>query len=139
MRPNRRSPSADVRRNEASTLGIIVSPNITPDRDTGIGAWSDHDFLDAVQKGVGRGGEHLYPAMPYTYYTKVSRQDVLAIRAYLNTIEPVHNEVKSNQLPFPFDIRASMLAWNEMFFNEGEYHPEPSKSAEWNRGESGPR
>jgi mono/diheme cytochrome c family protein len=115
-------------------FGNLVSPNITPDRETGIGAWTDNEFADALQKGVGRGGEHLYPAMPYTYYTKVTREDVMAIRAYLNTIEPVRNKVVSNQLPFPFDIRASMLAWNELFFQEGEYKPNTSKPAEWNRG-----
>ncbi|MBV8914186.1 MAG: cytochrome c [Acetobacteraceae bacterium] len=115
-------------------FGNLVSPNVTPDRETGIGAWTDNEFADALQKGVGHGGEHLYPAMPYTYYTKVTREDVLAIRAYLNTLEPVVNKVRSNQLPFPFDIRANMLAWNEMFFTQGEYKPDTGKSAEWNRG-----
>ena len=115
-------------------FGNLVSPNLTPDRETGIGAWTDHDFVDALQKGVGRGGVHLYPAMPYTYYTKMTREDALAIRAYLNTLEPVGNKVVSNQLPFPFDVRANMLAWNQLNFKEGEYHPDTGKSAEWNRG-----
>jgi mono/diheme cytochrome c family protein len=115
-------------------FGNILSPNITPDRETGIGSWTDSEFADALQKGVGRGGDHLYPAMPYTYYTKLAREDVLAIRAYLNTIPPVRNPVVSNQLPFPFDIRASMLGWNELFFHNGEFKPDPAKPAAWNRG-----
>ena len=89
-------------------FGTLVSPNITPDRETGIGAWTDDEFVNAMRDGTRRGGEHLYPAMPYTYYTKAAREDVLAIRAYLQTLEPVRNEVKANQLPFPFNVRASM-------------------------------
>jgi mono/diheme cytochrome c family protein len=115
-------------------FGTLVSANITPDRDTGIGAWTDDEFVDALQKGIGRGGEHLYPAMPYTYYTKMTRADALAIRAYLNTLDPVRNKVLANQLPFPFDVRAGMLAWNALNFKEGEFKPDPNKSAEWNRG-----
>ncbi|MBV9786115.1 MAG: cytochrome c [Acidisphaera sp.] len=115
-------------------FGTVLAPNITPDRDTGIGAWTDDEFVDALQKGVGRGGVHLYPAMPYTYYTRATREDVLAIRAYLATVAPVRHAVVSNQLPFPFDIRASMLAWNRLFFSPGRLAPTPAKSAEWNRG-----
>jgi mono/diheme cytochrome c family protein len=115
-------------------FGNIVSPNITPDRDTGIGAWTDGEFVSAMQDGIGRGGEHLYPAMPYTYYTKATREDVLSIRAYLATVNPVRNEVKANQLPFPFDVRLSMVAWNELYFKHGTFEPVAGKSAEWNRG-----
>ena len=115
-------------------FGTLVSPNITPDRETGIGAWTDDEFLNAMQSGIGRGGEHLYPAMPYTYYTKASREDVLAIRAYLETVNPVHNEIKANQLPFPFDIRTSMAGWNELFFKRGVFRSVVGKSDEWNRG-----
>jgi mono/diheme cytochrome c family protein len=115
-------------------FGTLVSPNITPDRETGIGAGSDDDFVSAMQAGTGRGGQHLYPAMPYTYYTKATREDVLAIRAYLETVNPVHNEVKVNQLPFPFDVRASMAAWNELYFKRGTFAPVAGKSDEWNRG-----
>jgi mono/diheme cytochrome c family protein len=115
-------------------FGILVSPNITLDRETGIGAWTDEEFVNAMQDGTGRGGEHLYPAMPYTYYTKATREDVLAIRAYLQTLEPVRNEVKVNQLPFPFDVRASMVGWNELYFKRGPFEPVAGKSDEWNRG-----
>ncbi|HXR88380.1 MAG TPA: cytochrome c [Stellaceae bacterium] len=115
-------------------FGKLISPNITPDKDTGIGAWSDDQFVDAVQHGRARDGAHLYPAMPYTAYVKMPREDVLAIRAYLATIPPVRNSVVSNQLPFPFRIRASMIAWNWLFFDDEPFRGDPKKSAEWNRG-----
>ena len=115
-------------------FGDILSANITPDLETGIGSWTDAQFVDALQKGVGPDGDHLYPAMPYTYFTKMRREDALAIRAYLNTVKPVRNEVISDQLPFPLSIRAGMLAWNALFFDNGEYKQDPNKSAEWNQG-----
>src|SRR5258705_10983176 len=82
-------------------LGNIVPPNIPPDRETGIGPWSDDAFEAAVRKGVRPDGARLYPAMPFNAYTKMSRSDVLAIRAYLNTLEPVRHAVVANLLPFP--------------------------------------
>jgi mono/diheme cytochrome c family protein len=118
----------------ATPFGNLVAPNITPDRETGIGAWTDEQFVQALQQGVGRHGEFLYGAFPYTAYTKVKRDDLLAIRAYLNTLPPVKNEVVANQLPFPFNIRASLYGWNMLFFKPGEYKPDPAKSSEWNRG-----
>ncbi len=72
--------------------------------------------------------------MPYPYYTKVTESDALAIRAYLNTVKPVRNAVVSNKLPFPFDVREGMAAWNALYFRNGEFKPDPTKSAEWNRG-----
>lgn len=115
-------------------FGLLLGPNITPDRETGIGAWTDDEFVNALTKGTGRNGQRLYPAMPYAYYTKLTRDDALAIRAYLNTVPAVHNAVKANQLPFPFDIRASMLVWDQLFFTPGSFRPNPNKSSEWNRG-----
>src|SRR5712671_3074053 len=115
-------------------FGNIVTPNITPDRDTGIGAWTDEQFDNAVRRGIRPNGERLYPAMPFTAYTKMSREDVLAIRAYLKTVAPVHNQVVTNTLPFPFNIRAAMRVWNALYFTEGEFKPDPQRSAEWNRG-----
>jgi mono/diheme cytochrome c family protein len=115
-------------------FGAITAPNITPDIDTGIGAWSDEQFDDAVRKGVRPDGSRLYPAMPYPAYTKMSRDDVLAIRAYLNTIEPVRLAVKANTLPFPFNIREAMLAWDALYFTEGEFQPDSHQSAAGNRG-----
>jgi mono/diheme cytochrome c family protein len=115
-------------------FGNLLSPNITPDPVTGIGAWTDDEFVNAMTKGTGRNGAHLFPAMPYTYYTKISRDDALAIRAYLNTVPPVHNEVRPDQLPFPLNVRENLVAWDRLFFKPGEFKPDPSKSAEWNRG-----
>jgi len=115
-------------------FGTLVSPNITPDPTTGIGAWTDQEFVNALTKGRGRHGTRLYPAMPYTYYTKLTPDDALAIHAYLNTIPAVHNAVKSDQLPFPFSMRWTLAIWDELFFTPGTFHPDPHKSAEWNRG-----
>ena len=92
--PNSGKPYAGSRPIE-TPFGIITSSNITPDNETGIGAWSDQQFDDAVRKGVRPDGSRLYPAMPFPAYTKMTRDDVLAIRAYLSTVEPVHQPVKA--------------------------------------------
>ena len=115
-------------------FGTLLAPNITPDIGTGIGGWTDDQFVEAVRTGIGHGGIHLYPAMPYTYYTKLTREDVIAIRAYLDTVEPVRNLVQANQLPFPFNQREAMVGWNALYFTPGEFKPDPGKPAEWNRG-----
>ncbi|WP_158808931.1 cytochrome c [Beijerinckia sp. L45] len=115
-------------------FGTIVSTNITPDPKTGIGAWSDDAFVDALHKGVRADGSQLYPAMPYPSYTKVTRDDALAIRAYLQTVTPVDHDVVADQLPFPLSIRKDMAVWNMLNFTEGFFQPTTSKSAEWNRG-----
>ena len=115
-------------------FGVVVGANITPDLETGIGAWSDELFVRALREGKGHDGQRLYPAMPYPYYTKLTEGDALAIRAYLNTVKPVRNAVVSNKLPFPFDVREGMAAWNALYFRSGEFRSDPTKSAEWNRG-----
>jgi len=115
-------------------FGVIVSSNITPDKTYGIGAWSDAEFLRAVKHGVAPHGKWLYPAMPYNLYARVTDSDVLAIRAYLNTVPPVHAANASNQLTFPFNIRPLMLGWNLLFFNPAPFQPDPQHSVEWNRG-----
>lgn len=114
-------------------FGQLIAPNITPDPLTGIGAWADGEFVNALTKGTGRHGARLYPAVPYTYYTKLSRDDALAIRAYLNTVPAVQNAVKPDQLPFPLNIRTGLMAWDWLFFTPGAFKPDPKKSAEWNR------
>ena len=115
-------------------FGVVVGANITPDPETGIGAWSDELFVRALSEGKGRDGQLLYPAMPYPYYTKLTESDALAIRAYLNTVAPVRNAVVSNKLPFPFDVRQGMTAWNALYFKSGEFKPDAAKSPEWNCG-----
>ena len=115
-------------------FGKLVAPNITPDRETGIGDWTDDEFVAAMHDGRGRGGTRLYPAMPYPAYTKMTRDDVLAIRSYLATVDPVSNAVVVNQLPFPLNIRFAMVFWNWLNFTPGRYQPDPQKPAAWNRG-----
>lgn len=115
-------------------FGKLVAPNITPDRETGIGNYSDDDFIAALQEGRGRDGKRLYPAMPYPAYTKMTRDDVLALRSYFKTLQPVNNAVESNQLPFPFNVRLVMTFWNWINFTPGRFVPDPNKSDEWNRG-----
>jgi mono/diheme cytochrome c family protein len=118
----------------STPFGKIYTPNITPDPDTGIGQWSDTDFVRAMHEGIGKTGERLYPAFPYAEFTRVTEQDVLAIRAYLNTIAPVHYTPPANELRFPFNQRWLMILWNLFNFNEGRFVPDPKQSAVFNRG-----
>ena len=115
-------------------FGYLLSPNITPDVETGIGSWSREDFARALHEGINKKGQDLYPAMPFTSYTKVSRADVDAIYDYLFTLKPVSNSVKVNQLDFPFNIRSSMIVWRELFFKRGFFKPDSKQSDAWNRG-----
>ncbi|MDB5632129.1 MAG: hypothetical protein JWR49_984 [Tardiphaga sp.] len=115
-------------------FGRLVAPNITPDRETGIGNWSDADFVAALHDGRGHNGIRLYPAMPYPAYTRMTVDDVLAMRAYFKTVAPVSNAVVANQLPFPFNIRLVLVGWNWLNFTPGRFQPNPQKSVEWNRG-----
>jgi mono/diheme cytochrome c family protein len=115
-------------------FGNLAAPNITPDSETGIGSWTDDEFVASMHDGRGRGGMRLFPAMPYPAYTKMTRDDVLAVRSYLATVSPVRNIVVANQLPFPLSIRTNTIFWNLLNFTEGRFQPNPQKSAEWNRG-----
>jgi mono/diheme cytochrome c family protein len=115
-------------------FGGIYSPNLTPDRETGIGAWSDADFYRALRDGVGRDGSPYYPAFPYPNFTKLIRDDILAIRAYLATLTPVHNSPAPPELRWPLNYRGVMRLWNFLFFRPGIFEPNQQKSAEWNRG-----
>ena len=115
-------------------FGTIYSANITPDKETGIGNWPADAFYKAMHHGVDDEGKPLYPAMPYPWYTKMSREDVEAIRAFLMSQKPAQNDVKPPKLPWPLSIRASVGAWNLLYFHEGEYWSNPDKSAQWNRG-----
>jgi mono/diheme cytochrome c family protein len=115
-------------------FGQIKAANITPDRETGIGTWNADQFYRAMHHGRRPDGTRLYPAFPYTSYTKVTRDDSDAIFAYLRTLAPVQNPVDRDTLPFPFNIRLAMLGWNTLFFEEGTYRPDSTKSPEWNRG-----
>ena len=115
-------------------FGTIFTPNITPDRATGIGAWSDAEFVRAVRQGIGRGGERLYPAFPYASYAMLSEPDILAIKAYLFSLKPVRRATKPNTFAFPFNQRWLMAVWSGLFNRTGEFRPVLSQSAAWNRG-----
>jgi mono/diheme cytochrome c family protein len=115
-------------------FGAIYSPNLTPDRETGLGAWSDDDFIRAFRYGVAPDGSRYYPAFPYPNFTKLTRQDLGAIRAYLATLSPFHNTRPPQQLHWPLNYRVVMRAWNHFFFQPGIFEPNQQKSAEWNRG-----
>ena len=115
-------------------FGTIYTSNITPDPETGIGKWSADDFYRTMHNGRFPDGGLIYPAMPFASYTKVTRADSDAIFAYLRSIPPVNQKNKPHELRFPYDNRQLILGWRTLFFNEGEFKPDPKKSAEWNRG-----
>ncbi|HVA15692.1 MAG TPA: cytochrome c [Stellaceae bacterium] len=115
-------------------FGTIYSRNITPDPKTGIGTWSDDDFVQAMQHGVAKGGEHLYPAFPYTSYTKLSRADDLAIKAYLFSLPAVKNSTPADSLSFPYNQRWALGLWNLLFNPNKRLVSNSAESAQWNRG-----
>lgn len=115
-------------------FGTIYSPNITPDPQTGIGNWSDGEFLRAMHQGIDRQGEQLYPAFPYTSYSKMSDADALAIKAYLFTLPPARSIRKENDLRFPFDERRLVRFWNILFASRDRFQRERSRTELWNRG-----
>ena len=115
-------------------FGTLYSTNITADKDTGIGNYSDQDFLDAVQRGIRKDGARLYPAMPYTSYTFMTDADVLAIKAYLLSLPAVPRQNQRDTLQFPFNQRWSMIFWSLAFNPNTRFAPNTEKSAEWNRG-----
>jgi mono/diheme cytochrome c family protein len=115
-------------------FGTIYTSNITPDADTGIGKWSADDFYKTMHNGRFPDGGLIYPAMPFASYTKVTRADSDAIFAYLRSIAPVNQKNKPHELRFPYDNRQLILGWRTLYFREGEFKPNATKSVEWNRG-----
>ena len=115
-------------------FGYLLAPNITPDSATGIGRWSADDFYRALHQGVNRNGQDMYPAMPFDFYTRITREDSDALFAYLRSLPAVNHAVVINHLRFPFNQRWSMAVWRELYFSEGSYKSDPAKSAAWNRG-----
>jgi mono/diheme cytochrome c family protein len=114
-------------------FGIIESTNITPERSTGLGNWTERDFFRAVRHGKSPHGL-LYPAMPYNAYVKLSDQDMHDLWAYVRSLKPVDHANAANQLPFPYNVRSMMLGWNLLFFDNTPFKAQPSQSADWNRG-----
>lgn len=115
-------------------FGTIYSTNITPDRETGIGAWSKDAFRRAMHEGVARDGSLLFPAFPYDHFTKLNDDDVDAIYAFLMTQQAVHAPDHPNALPFPLGIRALQAGWKLLFFRPGRFEPSLDHDAQWNRG-----
>ncbi|MBS0350392.1 MAG: cytochrome c5 family protein [Proteobacteria bacterium] len=121
----------------ATPFGIIYSPNITPDMKTGIGAWTNQQFIKTVREGIAPHHKYLYPAFPYYYYNRIKDQDLLDIRAYLNAIPAVEKPNKKNQMIFPFGWRFLQIGWRMLFFDfhkKGPFKEDPGHNSEWNRG-----
>ncbi|WP_405045142.1 MULTISPECIES: c-type cytochrome [unclassified Paraburkholderia] len=115
-------------------FGTLYTPNISSDKEFGIGAWTADEFYRMLHDGKSRDGTLLYPAMPFASYTKVTRADSDAIYAYLLSTQPVHQPNRAHSLRFPYNQRSLLLGWRALFFREGEFKPDPKQSAEWNRG-----
>lgn len=115
-------------------FGTVYSTNITPDKKTGIGAWTGAQFYRALHQGIAADGHHLYPAFPYLYFRRISREDTDALFAYLKTLKPAYQPPTHNQLIFPFNIRAVMIFWNWLYLGTHAFKPDPKQTPEWNRG-----
>lgn len=117
-----------------SPFGTFYVPNISSDRTDGIGAWSEAQFVTAMVKGTSPTGEHLFPAFPYTSYQRMTLDDLRDLFAYLKTLPPVTGKARDHALPFPFNIRRTLGLWKFLFLDGRPFTPNPTQSAEWNRG-----
>jgi mono/diheme cytochrome c family protein len=117
-----------------SPFGTFYSPNITADTETGIGDWSDREFIDALWNGVSPEGDHYFPAFPFTAYTGLSERDILALKAYLFSIPPVSNENREHDLAWYMSSRLAAGAWKELNFEPARFVADGEKSEQWNRG-----
>jgi mono/diheme cytochrome c family protein len=115
-------------------FGIFYAPNITPDREHGIGQWSEADFIRALREGVSPQGRHYFPVFPYSSYTKMTTQDLLDLRAFLATIPPSDKPSRPHEVTWPFSWRAALAPWKWLYFKAGAYRPDPAHDAQWNRG-----
>ena len=115
-------------------FGTLYSPNITPDVEYGIGSWSADDFYRMLHTGHSRDGKLLYPAMPFPAYTKMTRADSDALFAYLSSLKPLPVQNRENELRFPYNNRSLLIGWRTLYFNDGEFQPNPAHNAQWNRG-----
>jgi mono/diheme cytochrome c family protein len=115
-------------------FGTIYGPNITPDRQTGIGAWSEADFVRAMSEGIGPKGDDLYPVFPYPAFTRMTEADLGNLWSYLRTLEPVRRANKAPDLMAPFNVRQGVKAWKLLHFTPGRYQPDRARSPAWNRG-----
>lgn len=115
-------------------FGTIYSTNISPDRETGIGSWSEEAFLRAMREGVARDGSHLFPAFPYDHFTRLSDADIQALYAFVMSQPPVHAENHPNEMPFPLGVRPLQAGWKLLFFHPQRFEPQADQSPMWNRG-----
>jgi mono/diheme cytochrome c family protein len=115
-------------------FGVLYTPNVTPDKETGIGAWTADDFYRAMHEGRSKDGSFLYPAFPYTNYTKITRADCDAIYAFFMSLAPVQQKNKPHALGFPYNQRQLLGPWRTLYFKPGEFQEDPKQSKEWNRG-----
>jgi mono/diheme cytochrome c family protein len=115
-------------------FGTFVAPNISPDRETGIGGWSTVDFVNAMKFGTGRRGEHLYPAFPYASYQRMTLTDLIDLKAYLDTLPAVVNRTAGHRLAFPYTIRRGIGLWKRLYADGETFDPDPAKSPQVNRG-----
>jgi mono/diheme cytochrome c family protein len=115
-------------------IGTLYPPNLTPDPETGLGTWTETDFVNAMQKGLSPAGEHLIPAFPYSSYAHMKITDVLDIKAYLASLAPVKNPTKAPDILLAPVIRRGLGLWKYVGFDETPWVPDPSKSDSWNRG-----
>ena len=115
-------------------FGTIYSTNITPDRDTGIGRWSEDAFRRAMREGIARDGHHLYPAFPYDHYVRISDEDMHALYAFVMTRTPISRRSPENALPFPVDQRWALAFWNMLYLDDAPFQADPTQNAELNRG-----
>jgi mono/diheme cytochrome c family protein len=117
-----------------SPFGTFYVPNISPDPKDGIGNWTEANFVTALWNGTSEHGANLYPAFPYTSYRHMQLDDVRDLYAYLKTLPPVGGKARRHDLSFPFNVRRLLGGWKLLFLHGGPYEPDPSKSAQWNRG-----
>ncbi len=117
-----------------TSFGTFYSPNITPDAETGIGRWTERDFWRALHLGYSRDGSLLYPVFPYPSFTKITQEDSRAIWEYLKTVKPVSHRSSPHTLESPYKYRALLRVWRALYFREGVFEPDATKSAAWNRG-----
>lgn len=117
-----------------SPYGTFYTSNITPDPEHGIGGWSNGDFVVAMTEGLSPEGHPYYPAFPYTSYSRMTEQDLLDLKAYLDTVEPVARTVPAHDLTFPANLRFPLRIWKLLYLDGGPYEPDPGEDEVWNRG-----
>jgi mono/diheme cytochrome c family protein len=117
-----------------SPFGTFYVPNISSDRNDGIGGWTEAQFVTAMAKGTSPSGEHYYPAFPFTSYQRMRSDDMRDLFAFLNTLPPVEGKARRHDLPFPFNIRRTLGGWKLLYLDGEPFRPDPAQSAQWNRG-----